>query len=219
MPHHLLFGGDDGSPYPADRNGNTNTNAARAKPYDHLLVDSDLRAYQTATVIGGSSFAAGLVADTRVYSPISEISPALTADSGATNMQHMGIIKDFLIPGDTTSASVTVTSPNGGESWAGASSRAITWTASGVTNVKLEYTLDGSTWTVLTSSTAASTGSYTWTVPSSASTAAKVRVSDASNSAVTDSSNAAFTITTSGGRRHWNGVHQRGAHQRGRART
>jgi len=183
------------SPYPADKNGNTNTNAGRTKPYDHVLVDSDLRAYQTATVIGSSSFSAGLVVDTRVYSPISEISPAQSTDSGATNMQHMAIIKDFLIPGDTVAASVTVTSPNGGESYAGGSSQSITWTASGVTNVKLEYTLDGSTWSVLTSSTAASAGSYTWTVPSSATTSARVRVSDTANAAITDTSNAAFTIT------------------------
>jgi endonuclease/exonuclease/phosphatase family metal-dependent hydrolase len=186
-------------PYPADRNGNVNTNAGRNKPYDHVLVDSDLRAYQTSTVIGSSTFSAGLVADTRVYSPISEISPATAADSGSTNMQHMGIVKDFLIPGDTTSGSVTVSSPNGGESWVGTSSHAITWTSTGVTNVKVEYTLDGSSWTVLSASTAASAGSYSWTVPNTASTAAKVRVSDASNSAVTDSSDGAFTITTSGG--------------------
>jgi endonuclease/exonuclease/phosphatase family metal-dependent hydrolase len=186
-------------PYPADRNGNTNTNAGRTSPYDHVLVDADLRAYQTATVIGASSFAAGLVADTRVYSPISEISPALSSDSGATNMQHQAIIKDFLIPGDTVSTSVTVTSPNGGESFVGGSTQNITWTASGVTNVKLEYTLTGSTWSVITSSTAASAGSYAWTVPSSATTTAQVRVSDAANSAITDTSNAAFTITTSTG--------------------
>ncbi|WP_309892875.1 lamin tail domain-containing protein [Archangium sp.] len=187
------------APYPADRNGNTNTNASRASPYDHVLVDADLRAYQTSTIIGSSSFAAGLVADTRVYSPISEISPALSGDSGAASMQHMAVIKDFLIPGDTVSTSVTVTSPNGGESFVGGSSQSITWTASGVTNVKLEYTLTGSTWSVITSSTAASAGSYTWTVPSSATTTAKVRVSDAANAAITDTSNAAFTITTSGG--------------------
>ncbi|MCY1073100.1 lamin tail domain-containing protein [Archangium lansingense] len=188
------------SPYPADRNGNTNTNAARAKPYDHLLVDSDLRAYQTATVIGSSSFAAGTVIDTRVYSPISEISPALSADSGATNMQHMAIIKDFLIPSDdTTTASITVNAPNGGESYATGSTQSITWTATGVTSVKVEYTLNGSTWTPLTSSTSASTGSYSWTVPSSATTTAKVRVTDTSNSAITDTSNANFTITTGGG--------------------
>ncbi|MDY7229061.1 lamin tail domain-containing protein [Hyalangium rubrum] len=184
------------SPYPADRNGNTNTNASRGKPYDHVLVDSDLRAYQTATVIGGSSFAAGTVIDTRVYSPISEISPALSSDSGATNMQHMAVIKDFLIPSDTVTAGVTVNSPNGGESFTAGSSQSITWAATGVTNVKLEYTLNGSTWTVITSSTAASASSYTWTVPSTASTAARVRVSDASNSALTDMSNTAFTITT-----------------------
>jgi endonuclease/exonuclease/phosphatase family metal-dependent hydrolase len=187
------------SPYPADRNGNTNTNASRASPYDHVLVDADLRAYQTSTVIGASSFSAGTVIDTRVYSPISEISPALAADSGATNMQHMAVIKDFLIPSDTTTTSVTVGSPNGGESYAVGSAQSITWTATGVTNVKLEYTLNGSTWTTLTSSTAASTGSYGWTVPSTTTTTAKVRVSDASNSAITDTSNANFSITSGGG--------------------
>ncbi|ATB43511.1 hypothetical protein CYFUS_008991 [Cystobacter fuscus] len=86
------------SPYPADKNGNVNTNASRAKPYDHVLVSSNLRTYQTSTVIGSSSFSGGLVVDTRVYSPLSDISPAQSADSGATNMQHMAIIKDFLVP-------------------------------------------------------------------------------------------------------------------------
>jgi hypothetical protein len=122
-------------PYPADRNGNTNTNAGRSKPYDHVLVDGDLRQYQTVTVIGSSNFSAGLVADTRVYSPISEISPALSSDSAATSMQHMAVITDFLIPGGTTTtASVTVSSPNGGESWVGGSAHTVTWTSSGVTH-------------------------------------------------------------------------------------
>jgi endonuclease/exonuclease/phosphatase family metal-dependent hydrolase len=188
------------SPYPADRNGNTNTNASRGSPYDHVLVDADLRAYQRATVIGGSTFAAGLVADTRVYSPISEISPALAADSGAASMQHMGVVKDFLIPGDTTTAaSVRVSAPNGGESLAGGSSQTITWAASGVSNVKLEYTLNGSTWSVLTASTPASAGSFAWTVPGTGTTAARVRVSDAANAALTDASDGAFTITVSSG--------------------
>ncbi|MBZ4422231.1 lamin tail domain-containing protein [Myxococcus sp. RHSTA-1-4] len=185
------------SPYPADRNGNGNTNAARGKPYDHVLVDSDLRQYQTAVVIGSSSYANGLVVDTRVHSPLSEISPALYGDSGASGMQHMAVIKDFLIPGDSVSGSVTVTAPNGGESWAGGSARNITWTSSGVTNVKVEYTLDGSTWSTLTSSTAASAGSFAWTVPSSATSSARVRVTDAADATVTDTSDAAFTITTS----------------------
>ncbi|WP_375771673.1 pre-peptidase C-terminal domain-containing protein [Archangium gephyra] len=186
-------------PYPADKNNNVNTNAGRSKPYDHVLVDSDLRAYQTATVIGASSFSAGLVVDTRVYSPISEISPALSGDSGSTNMQHMAIIKDFLLPGDDgttpTVGSVTVGSPNGGESWVGGTSQPITWTSSGVSNVKLEYTTDGSTWNLISASTPASAGSYSWLVPGTATTAAKVRVSDAATTTITDASNAAFTIT------------------------
>ena len=188
------------SPYPADRNGNTNTNAGRSSPYDHVLVDGDLRAYQTSVVIGSSTFANGLVADTRVYSPLSDISPALSGDSGASGMQHMGVIKDFLIPGDgSTSSSVTVLSPNGGESWVGGSAHTISWTSSGISNVKVEYSLNGSTWSSVTTSTGASSGSVAWTVPASASSSAWVRVSDASNTAVNDLSNGAFTITTGGG--------------------
>jgi endonuclease/exonuclease/phosphatase family metal-dependent hydrolase len=99
-------------PHPADRNGNGNTNASRAKPYDHVLVDADLKAYQTPVVIGASTFSNGLVVDTRVYSPLAELSPALSADSGATNMQHMAVVKDFLLPADTTTppASPAITS-------------------------------------------------------------------------------------------------------------
>ncbi len=88
--------------FPVDQNGNGHTNSTRAKPYDHVLVDSDLRAYQTATVIGASSYTSGLVVDTRVYTPLYDIYPAQSGDSAATNMQHMAVIKDFLVPSDTT---------------------------------------------------------------------------------------------------------------------
>lgn len=102
----------------------------------------------------------------------------------------------------TTSAppatSLTLTAPNGGESWSGGSSRAITWTSSNVSNVKIEYsTNNGTSWTVIASSVAASTGSYTWTVPNTATTQARVRVSDAQNGTPTDTSNSVFAITSS----------------------
>ena len=182
------------APRPADRNGNANTNAGRNKPYDWVLVSSGLNARRTSTVIGASTFTNGLVADTRVYSPISEISPALAGDSGAVNMQHMAVVKDFLVPSDV-STSVTVTSPNGGESWSSGSTRAITWTSSGLANVKIEYTLNGTSWTVAASSVAASAGTFSWTVPTTSTTTARVRVSDAAGSGVTDTSDGAFTIT------------------------
>ena len=113
---------------------------------------------------------------------------------GTTTSDHYPVITRYNQGGGA--ASVTVTSPNGGESWAGGSAHSITWTSSGVTNVKLEYTLDGGTnWTTITGSTAASAGSYSWTVPNSASANAKVRVTDTGSTA-SDVSNAAFTITT-----------------------
>lgn len=85
-------------PYPADAAGNTNTDADRKKPQDHVLVDPGLRELQTATLIGRSAFPGGLVLDSRVYSPLGDISPALAGDSGVTNMKHMGVVKDFVIP-------------------------------------------------------------------------------------------------------------------------
>jgi endonuclease/exonuclease/phosphatase family metal-dependent hydrolase len=185
-------------PYPADRNGNTNTNASRGNPYDWVLADADLNAYKTATIIGANSFTNGLVADTRVYSPIAEISPALASDSGATNMQHMGIVRDFLIPGDAARA-VTVTAPNGGESLFAGSAQTITWSESGITNVKLEYTTSGTSWSIITASTPAAVGSYAWTIPSVSTTSARVRISDAADATMVDTSDGAFTITTVSG--------------------
>lgn len=182
-------------PYPADRNGNSNTNAARAKPYDWVIVSPALGALATSTVIGGSTFPAGLVADTRVYSPISELSPALAGDSGASQMQHMGIVRDFDIPGDTTpTPSITVGSPNGGEQWVIGSSHDITWTSANVSSVDLDYAADGVTYSRIAS---ARTGtSFTWTVPAPATTSAKIRISSGTTS---DTSNAAFSVTTGGG--------------------
>ncbi|HEX8705788.1 MAG TPA: endonuclease/exonuclease/phosphatase family protein [Myxococcaceae bacterium] len=86
------------APHPVDQNGNPNTNASRARPYDQVLADADLRQYQGATVIGASTYPNGLVLDSRVYTPLSEVAPVLVGDSAATNMQHMGVIKDFFVP-------------------------------------------------------------------------------------------------------------------------
>ncbi|MBT4482175.1 MAG: DUF5050 domain-containing protein, partial [Candidatus Latescibacteria bacterium] len=100
----------------------------------------------------------------------------------------------------TSTSTITLNSPNGSESWEASTTQNITWTSSNVTNVKLEYTTDnGSSWTDIVASTAASAGTYAWTVPIRPSTNCKVRVSDASDAGVNDSSNAVFTITESTG--------------------
>ena len=89
---------DVGGPYPVDQANNGNTNLARDEPYDWVLVDSDLKKLQAPVVVGASSFPAGLVFDTRVYSPLADVPPVLSTDSAAPNMQHMAVVRDFLLP-------------------------------------------------------------------------------------------------------------------------
>jgi hypothetical protein len=84
-------------PRPVDNRGNPNTNQSRAKPYDHVLPDPDLAALRVPTRIGDQEFPSGLVVDTRVYDPLSDIAPALRNDSGAPSMQHMAVVVDFAI--------------------------------------------------------------------------------------------------------------------------
>lgn len=97
------------------------------------------------------------------------------------------------------SPAVTVTAPNGGESFVGGTSQIISWTSSGVTTVRLEYSLDsGGTWAVITSSTSASAGTFSWTVPGASSSQALVRISDTASTA-SDLSNGTFSITPAGG--------------------
>jgi endonuclease/exonuclease/phosphatase family metal-dependent hydrolase len=86
------------APYPVDQAGNGNTNAARAKPYDWLLLDAELRATQVPVVVGAASFASGLVFDSRVYTPLTDVAPTMIDDSAATNMQHMAVVIDAQLP-------------------------------------------------------------------------------------------------------------------------
>ena len=90
---------------------------------------------------------------------------------------------------------ISITSPVGGENWLAGSSHNITWTSSNVTSVKLEYSTDaGTTWSPIISSTSASAGSYTWTLPVISSVQCKVKISDTSNTSTYNISANVFTI-------------------------
>jgi hypothetical protein len=101
---------------------------------------------------------------------------------------------------DSIAPSVTVTAPNGGESWTAGTTQNITWTATdnvGVTSVDLYYSTSGSGGTFTAIATGlANTGSYAWKVPNTASTNAFVKAvaHDAAGNTGTDLSDAAFTI-------------------------
>ena|GEM_PF-3135115 len=99
---------------------------------------------------------------------------------------------DFTI---TASPSITVTSPNGGETWKASSPATIKWiSGGGVGNVRIDLsTNDGSSWTSLASNTA-NDGDATITVPSVSSTTCLVRVR-AIDGSVSDVSRTNFEIT------------------------
>ncbi|MCK9282067.1 MAG: GDSL-type esterase/lipase family protein [Melioribacteraceae bacterium] len=92
-----------------------------------------------------------------------------------------------------TGAFVKLTSPNGNEEWGVGSTQEIKWSSFGVDNVKIEYTLDGTTWIELAVVEAA-LGKYEWTLPTTETVSAKVRISNLTNATMKDVSDEAFKI-------------------------
>ncbi len=115
-----------------------------------------------------------------------------------TTSDHYPVLSRYALGGGGSVPSLTVLSPNGGTLTAGTSAP-ITWAASAVANVRIELSTNGgSTWSTVVASTPAAAGTYAWTVPSVATSAAFIRISDTA-SATSDSSDTAFSIALSGG--------------------
>lgn len=87
------------SPIPTDAvsGGDPDTNMNRNERYDYVFLSFSLASNRVATVIGSRSFTNGLVFDSRVYTPLSDVAPVQAGDSGVTGMQHMAVVKDFRI--------------------------------------------------------------------------------------------------------------------------
>src|SRR5437899_222880 len=93
--------------------------------------------------------------------------------------------------------SLTITAPNGSESWSIGSTQTITWTKTGtIGSVRLDYSTDGGATypNVITVSTAATPGSYSWTVPDTPTAQARVKVTLISDTSVNDASDGNFSI-------------------------
>ena len=87
-------------PIPVDHNGNSATNATRKSDHDYVLTNQLLLQCHVPLQIGNQSFPNGLVFDSRVYKPLSDLAPVQSSDSGASYMQHMAVLKMFLLPTD-----------------------------------------------------------------------------------------------------------------------
>lgn len=106
----------------------------------------------------------------------------------------------FAIVPDTTGPSVSVGSPNGGETWGVGSLSVITWTAddpAGVDSVSIIYSVDGGDTYHLISSGEANDSSFLWEVPDAPSDSALIRVIayDKSQNAGQDASDSLFVIS------------------------
>jgi hypothetical protein len=125
--------------------------------------------------------------------------------SGPTSTQARIRISSLSSPSvaDTSDAnfaivppSITVTAPNGGESWGIGSLQNIAWTSNGVSgNVKIELSTNGgSTFPTVLFASIANSGTQSWTVAGPANGTCRIRVSSVADPTIRDSSDANFTI-------------------------
>ena len=89
---------------PRDRNGDTDTNAGRDKPYDWIMPNEKLDSYHTTIYIGTDfqAFTEGIVFDSEIFTPLSSVSPIESGDSRYWQCYHMAVMKAFDISGIPT---------------------------------------------------------------------------------------------------------------------
>jgi hypothetical protein len=188
--------------YPTTADAYSATNSGGAN--DALVTKLDMTATGSAqlaysTYIGGSGDDQpnGIAVDPngRVFIAGYTTSSDYPTSSGAYSSTNNGGYDLFI--SELTFTSIDLTSFNGGSYCAGTSQN-ITWSSSGMTNVKIELSGDGGATypTTIVASTAASAGSYAWSIPANQAVGSsyRIRISDASDPTTDNQSDADFTI-------------------------
>ncbi len=144
--------------------------------------------------------------------------PISSSGSGGTGSNYKVSVQDIsqpsikdtsndnfsIVPQGTTNSSITVTSPNGGETWKRGTTQTITWSYTGSpgSTVKIVLLKGGAAVGTIRSSTTigtSGTGSYSWPISSSGSGGTgsdyKVSVQSISQPSIKDTSNNNFSIT------------------------
>jgi endonuclease/exonuclease/phosphatase family metal-dependent hydrolase len=83
---------------PVDRNYDSDTNEGRDKDYDWVMPNSLLDGYNATLPVGSRNYSNGIVFDSWVFTPLSEVAPVQWYDSHCTGMQHMAVMKAFELP-------------------------------------------------------------------------------------------------------------------------
>ena len=108
---------------------------------------------------------------------------------------NAGVVKLALAGIGQSAGSVSLTSPDGGQSWKYGTVHNITWSAAGITEVALDYrTATANPWIEIVTGLDATTGTYAWTIPNAPTSEASVRVRDLGGS-ISDVSASTFAIT------------------------
>jgi hypothetical protein len=144
----------------------------------------------------GAALLDSVDADVNCYDDLSG-TPGTEYEYCVTAVNECGESNECCDYGTALAELITLTAPNGGQSWSVGSSHDITWTSQCLDNVKIEFsTNNGSDWTEEIASTPAGTGSYSWTIPDTPSDQCLVRVSDADDGSPNDVSDAVFSIVS-----------------------
>jgi hypothetical protein len=83
---------------PVDGHGNPATNSPRNRPYDWVLAGPALEKFAVPVILAELTFPHGLVFDSRVFEPLAKLPPVQKGDSALPMMQHMAVVRDFLLP-------------------------------------------------------------------------------------------------------------------------
>jgi PKD repeat protein/endonuclease/exonuclease/phosphatase family metal-dependent hydrolase len=103
------------TPIPVDNLGNSDTSINRNHPHDYVLQSYAMTNAFTPVVYPSNTFSNGLVFDSRVYTPLSDVPPVQFSDSDSANgMQHMAVVKDYTVPVQLASGALLSVSPASG---------------------------------------------------------------------------------------------------------
>ena len=128
-------------PVPVDNNGNSNTSANRNAPHDYVLPSLTLTNFETATTLPTDSFPSGLVFDSRVYTPLSDVAPVQFGDS--SNAQHMAVMKDFQILVSTNASAPVIAAQPQSQIVSPGSNATFAVTATGTMPLSFQWLFNG----------------------------------------------------------------------------
>jgi hypothetical protein len=195
-----VIGETDSADFPTTPGAYDRTYNNRKRSFDDRDVfitqlDRDLSSLRASTYLGGGLNDCGysLVLDGSgsIYVTGTTSSTNFPTTRGAYARSHCGLFISKL----RGLFDLSVTSPNGGESWVAGTVHNITWASTGkIANVRIEVSADnGSSWSEVSASTS-NNGSYPWTIPNTPSSKCLVKISDVANAVISDTSNAVFSI-------------------------